>query len=62
MGRKKNEKPETLVRARTVALTSDKTKSDYAEYCERIGTAACTRLREFMEAELSEDRASKAQA
>ena len=57
MGRK--ELPQEIrIRGRITTLVTDETKERYLAYCEKIGSKPCTRLREFIEAELTEDRAS----
>lgn len=54
--------PEQRLTARTVTLTTDATKKEYTEYCYSIGSDPCSRLRQFIDAELAEARAGKRKA
>lgn len=51
--------PEQRLTARTVTLTTDAKKKEYTDYCYSIGSDPCSRLRQFIDAELEQYHADK---
>jgi len=60
MGKNNGIAPDLQFRSRIVTLMKHSTKTAYDDYCERIGSKPCTRLREFIEAELEQDKMDRA--